>query len=283
MPDWCEPVPREQRLPMTVVAVLVATENTATENTATGNTVAGSFAAPPWGDVDGHPLVWHAARRLREAGATRIVLVVDDARAALGGAVEDAPADAVSCVTVGRGEGLGAAFTRALAADPSVVLVHDPARAFAPVAMIHRVVDAVRNGADVVVPVLPVVDTIRVAGTDGQVSALVDRERLRIVQSPQGFAPDVLRRRYGSSGPSGNGSDDAAPTEGATHARAVALHAPPGADEVAAAVAAGATLTTVEGHVDADLLRATGSSGPTPTGPGPTDAGRSAVAEPADG
>ena len=75
------------------------------------------------------------------------------------------------------------------------MLVHDAARPFATPAMIRAVVDAVRGGAAAVIPVLPVVDTIRRVDADGRPAGVVDRDQLRIVQTPQGFRPDVLRRR----------------------------------------------------------------------------------------
>ena len=69
-----------------------------------------------------------------------------------------------------------------------VILVHDAARPLATAEVYGRVIDAVRNGADGAVPVVPVVDTIR--DTDGE---LVDRDRLLAVQTPQGFDAQVLR------------------------------------------------------------------------------------------
>lgn len=73
--------------------------------------------------------------------------------------------------------------------DAAVVLVHDAARPLASHAVFRAVTDAVLAGADVVVPVVPVVDTM----CDDR-GAPVDRERLRAVQTPQGFAADTLRR-----------------------------------------------------------------------------------------
>lgn len=80
--------------------------------------------------------------------------------------------------------------------DAEVALVHDAARAFTPVSLIRDVVQAVRDGAAGVIPVLPVADTIKEVDTAGEVSATVDRSHLRAVQTPQGFAIDVLRAAY---------------------------------------------------------------------------------------
>ena len=60
--------------------------------------------------------------------------------------------------------------------------------------------DAVRAGAPAVIPVLPVTDTIKQVDAAGVVTATVDRSSLRAVQTPQGFAVDVLRRAHASAG-----------------------------------------------------------------------------------
>ncbi|GAA0510734.1 2-C-methyl-D-erythritol 4-phosphate cytidylyltransferase [Saccharopolyspora subtropica] len=87
-----------------------------------------------------------------------------------------------------------------VAPDARVVLVHDAARAFTPASVIQDVVDAVEQGAPAVVPVLPVTDTIKQVDDAGDVVSTVDRARLRAVQTPQGFAIDVLRDAYAAAG-----------------------------------------------------------------------------------
>jgi 2-C-methyl-D-erythritol 4-phosphate cytidylyltransferase len=87
----------------------------------------------------------------------------------------------------------------AIAADPDIsdaryVLVHDAARALVPADVVRRVIEALAGGAVAAIPVLPVVDTIREVTPTG--SATVDRSRLRAVQTPQGFARDVLERAH---------------------------------------------------------------------------------------
>jgi 2-C-methyl-D-erythritol 4-phosphate cytidylyltransferase len=91
------------------------------------------------------------------------------------------------------------------------VLVHDAARPFVPAAVISRVVDAVRAGADAVVPVVPVTDTVKRVDADGQVVDTPDRSFLVAVQTPQGFRPDVLRRAHAEA--TGPATDDAALVE----------------------------------------------------------------------
>ena len=80
------------------------------------------------------------------------------------------------------------------------VLVHDAARPLTPAPMIVRVVDALRDGASAVVPVLPVVDTVKRVDAEGAVLATVDRADLRAVQTPQGFAAAALHAAYAAAG-----------------------------------------------------------------------------------
>lgn len=92
--------------------------------------------------------------------------------------------------------------------DPAVdvVLVHDAARAFTPAEVFERVVSAVRETGDGVVPGLPVTDTIK--GVDADVVLeTVDRSRLTAVQTPQGFPRALLDEAYARAG--SDATDDA--------------------------------------------------------------------------
>jgi 2-C-methyl-D-erythritol 4-phosphate cytidylyltransferase len=80
--------------------------------------------------------------------------------------------------------------------QPDFVLVHDAARALTPPGLIVRVVDALRAGQDAVVPALPVSDTIKAVNANGTVLGTPERAGLRAVQTPQGFATDLLLRAY---------------------------------------------------------------------------------------
>lgn len=87
---------------------------------------------------------------------------------------------------------------RALAAvgDFQFVLVHDAARALTPLGQIQRVVAALREGLRAVVPVVPVVDTVKAVDANGVVLGTPERSGLRAVQTPQGFEVALLRRAY---------------------------------------------------------------------------------------
>jgi len=91
---------------------------------------------------------------------------------------------------------------RALAAADvaEFILVHDAARPFTPLNQIQRVVAALRDGMRAVIPVLPVVDTIKAVDANGVVLGTPERAGLRAVQTPQGFEAALLRRAYQQSG-----------------------------------------------------------------------------------
>ena len=115
-----------------------------------------------------------------------------------------------------------------LGRDADVVLVHDAARCLAPGALVARVVDAVLAGHPVVVPVVPVHDTVREHADDARGSAVVDRSRLLAVQTPQGFARGVLESAH-----RGPGAGEVAATDDASLAERLGhpVHLVAGADE----------------------------------------------------
>ena len=80
--------------------------------------------------------------------------------------------------------------------DIDVVLVHDAARPLVPAELVDAVASAVRAGAEAVVPVLPLVDTVKQVDGQGDVVATLDRSRLRAVQTPQGFRRSALERAH---------------------------------------------------------------------------------------
>lgn len=93
-------------------------------------------------------------------------------------------------VVVEGGASRSESVRRGLGAVPEsaeLVLVHDAARPLVPASVCGRVVDALRGGATAVVPVVPVVDTVRLVGGE-----VLNRDTLRAVQTPQGFRRSAL-------------------------------------------------------------------------------------------
>jgi 2-C-methyl-D-erythritol 4-phosphate cytidylyltransferase len=75
-----------------------------------------------------------------------------------------------------------------------VVLLHDVARPLAPVGLLRAVAEAVRNGATVAAPMLPISDTVKNVSAEGRVLSTVDRDTLREMQTPYGISARLLGR-----------------------------------------------------------------------------------------
>jgi len=148
----------------------------------------------------GEPLLVHAVRRLAAAPSVHTIVVA--APAAEVQAVRELLAPVAPVIVVPGGAERQASVAAALAAvpaGPTIVLVHDAARALTPPELVESVAAAVRGGRDAVIPVLPVVDTIKEVGADEVVLGTVDRSALRAVQTPQGFRRAVLSAAHAAA------------------------------------------------------------------------------------
>jgi 2-C-methyl-D-erythritol 4-phosphate cytidylyltransferase len=163
-------------VPLTVAALLLGA--------GAGNRL-GASVPKAFSEVAGRPLLEHSLERFRTHPLVRDVVVLVPASY-----VERAQALSGDSLVVAGG------VTRldsvrvglaALADDVDAVLVHDVARPFVPADLIDRVVAALAEGADAVVPGLAVTDTIKRVDSDERVLETVDRRELRAVQTPQGF------------------------------------------------------------------------------------------------
>jgi 2-C-methyl-D-erythritol 4-phosphate cytidylyltransferase len=142
----------------------------------------------------GEPLLVHAVRRLRQAASVGLVVVA--APPASTDLVRDLLPDAT---VVAGGATRQESVALALQAVPDlfdIVLVHDAARALTPPDLVDVVAAAVRDGHGAVIPVLPVVDTIKRVDAGEDVIATVDRSELRAVQTPQGFRREILIKAH---------------------------------------------------------------------------------------
>lgn len=159
----------------------------------------------------GEPLLVHAVRRLRQCPSVGTVVIAAPPAEL---AVVRALLTAYDVLVVAGGRERQDSVAAGLAALPTaveLVLVHDAARALVPVAVVEAVVGALRAGAEAVVPVLPVPDTVKAVDASDWVVATLDRRDLRLVQTPQGFRRDVLVAAHAAAPPSGGlpATDDA--------------------------------------------------------------------------
>ncbi len=97
-----------------------------------------------------------------------------------------------------------------LAQDVEIVLVHDGARPFVSTDLVRKVFSAVRErGA--VIPAIEVRDTVKTVNQHNRVTGTPEREKLRLVQTPQGFWKTLLIEAYRKARTTGwKATDDAA-------------------------------------------------------------------------
>ena len=177
----------------------------------------------------GEPLVVHAARRLCASGLVDQLVVTAPAshHAEVVQALGDADGIEVPLTVVAGGENRQASVAAGLAAlapEVHIVLVHDAARALASPDLVRRVVAAVLDGHGAVVPGLPVIDTVKQvmtgsAGDPGASSAEHApvhgrHDLLRAIQTPQGFARELLDRAH-RAGAARAATEDTAATDDA--------------------------------------------------------------------
>ncbi|MCL7425135.1 2-C-methyl-D-erythritol 4-phosphate cytidylyltransferase [Streptomyces sp. YS415] len=157
--------------------------------------------------LGGTPMLIHAVRAMAASRAVSLVVVVAPPE----GAAEvksllDAHAlpERTDFLVVPGGDSRQESVQRGLDALPpeyDIVLVHDAARPLVPVDTVDAVIEAVRDGAPAVVPALPLADTVKEvepagAGEPERVVATPVRDRLRAVQTPQGFDRTTLLRAH---------------------------------------------------------------------------------------
>lgn len=145
----------------------------------------------------GLPLVAESLRRLDESAWVDHVVVAappgwEEPTIVLAEELVVSKVDAVVTGGETRADSVRAALAE-VAGDALAVLVHDAARPLVTDEVIERVLAPLAEGADGVVPALPVADTVkRVEG--GVVVETLDRSSLVVVQTPQAFPAERLRR-----------------------------------------------------------------------------------------
>ena len=170
----------------------------------------GEGIAKAFVDLDGRTMLEHAVDGLLGSGVIeRVVVAVPADRVA---ETSSSLGDRATVVAGGPERADSVRLALSVVGDPDFVLVHDAARALTPADQIRRVVAALRDGMRAVIPVLPVVDTIKAVDANGMVRGTPQRVGLRAVQTPQGFEAALLRRAYGQA-PVESATDDAALVE----------------------------------------------------------------------
>lgn len=151
-------------------------------------------------EIAGSPMLVYAVKALAASPMVDLVVVaapadfVEEVRSLVVG-----PEYGAEVVVVAGGETRSESVARALITLPfdiEIVLVHDAARPLVPVEIVTAVASAVRDGHAAVIPVIPLVDTIKSIDEAGLIRGTVPREQLRATQTPQGFERDLLQRAH---------------------------------------------------------------------------------------
>ena len=102
---------------------------------------------------------------------------------------------------------------KAVPAQATLIAVHDGVRPFASAELITRCF-AEANKFGSAIPAIAPVDSFRSVGAEGD-TAIVDRDTLRAIQTPQVFRAEILRNAYSQSGGAKGFTDDASVVEAA--------------------------------------------------------------------
>jgi 2-C-methyl-D-erythritol 4-phosphate cytidylyltransferase len=174
----------------------------------------------------GRPLLVHAVEAMEANRCVTAVVVVahPDALGATAKLLADEGFAKVVAVVAGgpTRQASVAAGLAAMPPGPAFVAVHDAARPLPGRGAVDRLLEllrAARSGAPAgVVPGVPVVDTVRRVDGDQRSRGIVDRDRLRAVQTPQLFVREALEAAHRRAMQDGvEASDEAALVELAGH------------------------------------------------------------------
>jgi 2-C-methyl-D-erythritol 4-phosphate cytidylyltransferase len=180
--------------------------------------------------IAGEPPVARAVRALLDgpvAPGVVVVVVAEPLAARVRDVLDEHTSPEVEVcalpVTGDRADAIAAGLEHLASEALSTILVHDVRHPLVPGEVTGRVIAGLAAGHGIVVPVVPMTDSVKAVDGRGAVVATVDRATLLTVQYPRGFASSTLRE----------------------------LVAAGAEDELDGALAAGLPIATVDGHADA--------------------------------
>ena len=142
--------------------------------------------------IGGKPVITHTIAQFSRWSAPDVVVVIHpDDENLFGEALAKVP-DAKNIRFVHGGATRQQSVLAGLSAledpHPSHVLIHDAVRPFFDLALLDRIADALKAGAQAVLPAIAVADTLKKADTNQFVADTVSRTGLYAAQTPQAFA-----------------------------------------------------------------------------------------------
>lgn len=143
--------------------------------------------------IAGRTLLDHCLGRFQELqGVGALVLVCPQAHVRRAKKIAGNYPKVTNVLAGGKTRQESSAIGVGAAAGAEWVLIHDAARALVPAPVIHRVLAALKKN-EAVMPVVSAGDTTVRVDDKGAVTAVLDRDKLRRVQTPQGFRADIIR------------------------------------------------------------------------------------------
>ncbi|MGG7580597.1 bifunctional 2-C-methyl-D-erythritol 4-phosphate cytidylyltransferase/2-C-methyl-D-erythritol 2,4-cyclodiphosphate synthase [Rhizobium sp. Nf11,1] len=170
--------------------------------------------------IGGKPVIVHTLENFMTwEAATRIVVVIHpDDEALFAGALHHmGPSAPIETVHGGptRQQSVLAGLRYLKDKNVSHVLIHDAVRPFFDHGLLDRTAERLANGAQAVLPAMPVTDTLKRADSAGTVLATVAREHLYAAQTPQSFVFETILDAHEKAAASGRSdfTDDASIAE----------------------------------------------------------------------
>jgi len=161
-------------------------------------------------EIGGVPMVSRAVHAMFAGGVGRVIVAAPEAWVERFGQYLSASAERVKVIPGGLLRQDSVRIALPYIGEAEIVLVHDAARPLVPPFIVDRVIEAVRGGAEAVVPVIPQADSLRRTRKGSTVA--VDRSTFLRVQTPQGFTTEVIRAAHEAAGTT-EYADDAAMAE----------------------------------------------------------------------
>ena len=147
----------------------------------------GGDIAKPWCELGGKTVLEHSLEFFGNSKYIKsgVIVVSEDA---LGQATEIADKFGWTAVIGGqeRAFSVKAGLNSIASNNPEYVLIHDAARPFISEAVIHKLIEALNDGAEAVIPALKSTDTLK-AVENNIISGSVKRDKIWRVQTPQAF------------------------------------------------------------------------------------------------
>lgn len=171
--------------------------------------------------IGGKPVILHTVQKFRNhlPDATIVVVIHPDDEQLLAKALDPiAHLTQELIVTHGgktRQQSVLAGLNALQATAPDHVMIHDAVRPFFDQMLLDRIGKALDEGADAVLPAMPVADTLKRGNHDGFVSDTVSRAGLFAAQTPQSFNYAKILNAHKKAAASGRDdfTDDAAIAE----------------------------------------------------------------------